>query len=177
MSYYKKSIKFLNWFLFRIIIVALFWGLWRVLPIEEQQTYYKKIFRYVSPEPIILCDKNIKLKEKQYVLIPFGMNQEADLTVDYKILTGEKINVIFMAQSDYLMWERGLVSDIDAKKKIVVKQRNMKDINYLRALSTFESYSSKKKARLRAGTYDMVLDNTGNNSSNAELNLKIIINN
>jgi hypothetical protein len=176
MSYYKKGIKFLNWFMFRIIIVALLWGIWRVVPVEEQQTYYKKIFRYANLEPIVLCDKKITIKAKQYVLMPFGMSQIANVTVDYKVLSEDKVNVVFMAQKDYLTWESGLESAGSAKNLATIKP-SMKDINFIKELSTFESKGSKKKARISPGSYDLVLDNTGYNSRNVVLNLKIIINN
>lgn len=176
MSYFKKGIKFLNWFLFRLIIVGVLLGIWRLLP-QDDQTSFKKIVRYANPQHIVLCDKKIKIRQRQYVLMPFGMNQTADLTVEYKKLSGDKVNVILMTQDDYLRWERSLESYSDAGKKTVLKQPNMKNIKYLKALSTFEYNDSKKKARLKAGNYYLVLDNTGFNSDDAVLNLKIIINN
>ena len=136
----------------------MFWGMWHILPAEEQKIYYKKAFRSLNLEPSILCDRNIDLKEKQYVLIPFSTNQKANLTINYKVISGHEINVILMTQNDYLTWERGLGS-------------------YLKALSTFESYGSKRQARLNPGSYDLVLDNTGYNTSDAVINLKITIKN
>jgi hypothetical protein len=99
------------------------------------------LYNWVSVQEIEKWD--VVINEDEYLGIPITIDKAKDITISYQLKNGPNIDVYFIEENMYREWNNFL-----------------SDISYYRELSREETQSGNMNAKMPAGSYYLIFDNT-----------------
>jgi hypothetical protein len=152
----KKEFVFkFRWIIYFAVILFLLWRI-TVNETDEERNFIETVFEPVE----YIYDGELQLEEDYYRYFKLELNQDTYVTIDYTIKSGPNMDVYFLSEDAFYIWERIIKENID------------EPFYYDTELSTFNTSKSSKTINVPKGTYFVVLDNTDNGPTYPPMNLE-----
>lgn len=144
-----------RWFIYVAVILFLIWR----FGLQGNETKSDTLDTVINSVEYIYDDQ-LQIEEDYFRYFEIELKRDTEVTIDYIIKSGPNVDVYFVSQDDFYIWER------------IVKENIDEPFYYDSELSTFNTSKSSKTVSVPKGTYYVVIDNTDNGPTYPPMNLE-----
>ncbi|MBT2685314.1 hypothetical protein [Bacillus sp. ISL-37] len=107
-----------------------------------------------------IYDDQLQIEEDYFHYFQLDLTRDTDVTIDYIIKSGPNLNVYFVSEDNFYIWDR------------IIKENINEPFQYNSDLSTFNTSKSSKTVTMPKGKYYIIFENTDYGPTYPPMNLE-----